>query len=201
MRYLRFVVILGALLLTACGGGKEDAATTACTNEINSKLKDQNYRIEPSELRASAKAEDDAIMHLSGTAGRPLLVVYEDKDSSKLNQALKDDLSKLARGDRYRNAVALVPVADLEGYDYWRVRGFVKRAIRTEIAKLRTPIYCDWNGAFRRALGIPRGTSTVILTDQSGVVLFARSGKLSADERRQVLSALRAQVEPKQATR
>ncbi|MEZ5464315.1 MAG: hypothetical protein R3F22_03605 [Lysobacteraceae bacterium] len=67
MRHLRFVLILGsAVLLSACGGGREDAATTACTNQISDKLKDQNYRIDPAELLASAKAEDDAIMHLSG---------------------------------------------------------------------------------------------------------------------------------------
>ena len=68
MRQLRFVLILGTtLLLSACGGGKEDAATTACTNQINDKLSDQNYRIDPDELRGSATAEDETIMHLTGT--------------------------------------------------------------------------------------------------------------------------------------
>ncbi|MCB1560119.1 MAG: hypothetical protein KDI75_03325 [Xanthomonadales bacterium] len=68
MRHLRFVLVLGpALLLSACGGGKEDVATTACTSQISDKLKDQNYRIDPDELLASAKAEDDAIMRLTGT--------------------------------------------------------------------------------------------------------------------------------------
>ena len=68
MRQLRLALMLGSvLLLSACGGGKEDAGTSACTNQINDKLKDQNYRIEPAELRSSATMEDDAIMHLTGT--------------------------------------------------------------------------------------------------------------------------------------
>lgn len=144
---------------------------------------------------------DDHELRLSGTSGRPLLVVYEDKDSARMNQALKDDLAKLARGDRYKTSVALVAVADVQGYDYWPVRGFVKSAIRDEGKKIGIPIYCDWHGKFRRALDIPRGTSTVILAGRDGRVLFARSGALSAAERRELVDLLRSQVDSATASR
>ena len=67
---------------------------------------------------------------------------------------MKEELGKLAKGDRYKTAIALLAVADVEGYDYWPVRGFVKSAIRKESRKFGTTIYCDWDGSFRSALGL-----------------------------------------------
>jgi hypothetical protein len=58
--------------------------------------------------------------------GKPILVIYEDKESASVNAALKNELSALAKGDRYRSAVALFAVADVGGYDFWPVRGFAR---------------------------------------------------------------------------
>ncbi len=138
---------------------------------------------------------DDRGLDLRSINGRPMLIVYEDKDSSKLNVPLKDELSRLARGGRYQAAVALVPVADVEGYDYWPVRGFVKSAIRDESKKIGATIYCDWDGTFRRAVGLRRGTSSVVLIGRDARVLFASEGALSAPERQRLLSLLRAEVD------
>lgn len=64
-RTLSLICFCG-VVLAACAGGREDAATKACTKQIDEQLKDENYRIDAAELRASAKPEDDAIMHLGG---------------------------------------------------------------------------------------------------------------------------------------
>ncbi len=138
---------------------------------------------------------DDRVLDLHAVKGRPTLVVYEDKDSATLNQGLKAELSRLARGGRYRSAVTLVPVADVRDYDFWPVRGFVKDAIRGESRKIGATIYCDWNGAFARALGIQHGTSSVILFGKDGHVLFSYEGKVPDGETGRLLALLRREVE------
>src|SRR6185312_393937 len=131
---------------------------------------------------------------LRGLAGKPILIFYEDRGSATQNQALKDDLAKLARGDRYRLSVALVPVADVSSYDFWPARGFVKDAIRETSRKAGTTIYCDWNGSFGRALSATKKASNVVLASRSGKILFARAGALSEPDRARVLSLLRGEI-------
>lgn len=148
-------------------------------------------------LRPAARVvdADDRTIDLRAINGKPILVIYEDQASAKMNDALKADLARVARGDRYMNAVALVPVADLQGYDYWPVRGFVKDAIRSESRKVGATIYCDWDGAFQRAAGFRRGTSSVMLIGRDARVQFASEGALDKAQRDRVIALLRSEVE------
>ncbi len=142
----------------------------------------------------------DRQVALAKLGAKPVLVVYEDEASSTQNKALKADLSELAKGDKYKNHVALVAVADLDGYDYWPVRGFVKKAIRDESRKQQLSIFCDWGGRFRRALGLTKGASNVVLYGKNGKVLFSHAGPLSSEERASLIAILRKQVEPSAPT-
>jgi hypothetical protein len=148
-------------------------------------------------LRPAARVvdADNRGLDLRAINGKPILVLYEDQGSAKMNDALKADLSRLARGDRYRNAVALVPVADVQGYDFWPARGFVKDAIRDESKKAGATIYCDWDGTFQRAAGFRRGTSSVMLVGRNARVLFASEGALTREQREQLIGLLRAEVD------
>ena len=137
---------------------------------------------------------DGRVLDLAAVRGRPTLIVYEDKDSAGLNADLKAELSRLARGDRYRSAITLVPVADVRGYDFWPVRGFVQDAIRGESKKVGATIYCDWDGSFARAMQIRHGTSTVVLIGSSGKVLFAHEGRIPKEETGRVIQLLRSEV-------
>jgi hypothetical protein len=149
------------------------------------------------DVRPSARVvdADGRLLDLGSVGSRPTLVVYEDKDSANLNASLKADLSKLAQGDRYRTAIALIPVADVRSYDFWPVRGFVKDAIRSESRKIGATIYCDWDGTFGQALGARHGTSTIVLFDKAGRVLFAYEGAVPPAEARKMIGLLRAQVD------
>jgi len=148
-------------------------------------------------LRPAARVvdADDRELDLRAINGKPILVLYEDKDSSSLNAAFKDDLSRLAKGDRYKDAVALVPVADVQGFDFWPVRGFVKDAIRSESKKVGATIFCDWDGSFQRAASFRRGTSSVMLIGRDARVLFAAEGALTTDQRKRVIDLLRAEID------
>jgi len=136
----------------------------------------------------------DRTFSIRSTGTKPILIVYEDRDSATQNKELKDDLARLAKGDRYRNAVALVAIADVTGFGYWPVRGFVKDAIQEESVKWSTPIYCDWNGKFRTSMGLKKGASTVILYGKDGRVLLAHEGTMPAEKRRTLISLLRTEV-------
>jgi hypothetical protein len=153
--------------------------------------------VAPGSLRPSGRVQDadDETLDLRAINGKPILVLYEDKDSAKVNDAFKADLSRLAKGDRYRKAVALVPVADVQSFDFWPVRGFVKDAIRSESKKQGATIYCDWDGNFQRAAGFKRGTSSVLLIGRDARVLFSHEGALSAEQRERLIALLRSEVE------
>ena len=138
---------------------------------------------------------DDRVLDLRAINGKPTLILYEDKDSAKVNAEFKSELARLAKGDRYKNAVALVPVADLQSFDYWPVKGFVRDAIRSESKKAGATIYCDWDGAFQRAGGFRRGTSSVVLIGSDGRVRFSGEGQLSKEDRERVIALLKAEVE------
>jgi hypothetical protein len=144
---------------------------------------------------ASVVDADDRALDLRAINGKPTLILYEDSASAALNAPFKADLSRLAKGDRYKNAVALVPVADLQAYDFWPARGFVKDAIRSESKKAGTTIYCDWDGAFQRAGGFRRGTSSVMLVGRDARVLFSAEGPLSQEQRDKLIALLRAEVD------
>lgn len=144
---------------------------------------------------ARVEDADGRALEMKTLRGKPILIMYEDKDSSAQNQALKDELSKLAKGDRYKSAIALAAVADVSAYDFWPVKGFVKDAIREESRKFGTTIYCDWDASFRKKYRMREGVSSVVLVGRDGLVLFAADGALSAEKRAQLLKLLRAQVD------
>jgi hypothetical protein len=138
---------------------------------------------------------EDRTLDMRAINGKPIFVIYEDKDSAKMNDPLKAELSRLAKGDRYRNAIALVPVADVQSFDFWPVRGFVKDSVRSESKKIGATIYLDWDGSFQRAAGFKRGTSSILLVGRDARVLFSSEGALSAEQRGRLLALLRSEVE------
>jgi predicted transcriptional regulator len=149
------------------------------------------------EAAPSARVEDadGHATDLKAFAGRPILIVYEDRDSAKQNEALKAGLAEVARGDRYRARVVLAAVADVSAWNFWPAKGFVKDAIRDESRRQGTTIYCDWTGAFRSTYQLRRGASNVVLVGRDGRVLFAAEGAVSAGERTRLFNLLREQVE------
>ncbi len=139
--------------------------------------------------------DGDAVM-LASSLGRPTLVFYESKGSRSQNWPFKKKLKDLVQEtSSYRERVALFPIVDLEGYDFWPVHGLAADAVRAEAKRSGWPIYCDWNGDLRRALDVRSEMSTVILIDRSGKVLFAAEGPLDEDKQEEILELLRDQLQ------
>jgi predicted transcriptional regulator len=145
---------------------------------------------------ARVEDADGRELQVKTLRGKPILIVYEDKDTKAQNQAFKDALARLAKGDdRYRRTLAAVAIADVSAYDFWPVKGFVKDAIRDESKKAGTTIYCDWDGTFRATYRLRQGISNVILVGKNGQVLFAAEGALKREQQTRVLDLLRKEVE------
>jgi len=125
---------------------------------------------------------------------KAILVVYEDRDTSKQNKALKDDLAKLEKEPKFAPSMVVVAVADLTAYDFWPVKGVARDAVREESRKFGTSIFCDWDGTARSKLQLRQGFSNVVLYGKEGKVLFASEGALSAESRQALLALVRAQI-------
>lgn len=138
---------------------------------------------------------DGKVIELETMLGKPILLMYEDKDSGKQNQPFKDELAKLAKGDKYKSRINLAAVADLTSYNYWPVKGFVKDAIKKESKKFGTTIFCDWTGQIRTTYSFKKNVSSVVLLNKVGTVIFAVEGAMSPEQRKQAIDMLRAQVD------
>ena len=103
---------------------------------------------------AEARVEDvdGKELKLSSLRGSPVVIVYEDRDTSADNAAFKEDLSRATRDAEVKKALVVTPVADVSEYNSWPAKGFVKDAIREQSKQLGTTIWCDWDASFRSAL-------------------------------------------------
>ncbi len=148
------------------------------------------------DARAAVSLTDgwDRSMDLSKME-RPLLLIYEDKDSQNDNQKLKDELGKLDEAIHYRKSVAHVAVADVSGYDYWPAKGIVKDELKKWSQRLKLVIYGDFTGKARTRLAMDAGKSNVVLYSKAGKVLFAKSGTLSEHDRADLVARLRGEVQ------
>jgi len=144
-----------------------------------------------------ARVHDPAgrVLRLERLRGKPVLIVYESRESNEENQTLKDRLSRLARDGRYRNRVHLVPVASVEAFDYFPIRGLVEDSIASESQRIGTTIYCDWDGSFRRALALRPERSSVVLVARDGRVIFAYEGPLTRRAQDRLIELLGRETE------
>src|SRR4028118_1226033 len=132
MRYLRKTASALTLAAALIAGASAAVALPARGSKApNAQLEDADGRV-PRRKALNGKLEDadGRVLWMKSLKGKPTLIVYEDKDSATQNQPLKNDLAKLAKGDKYKSKVALAAVADVSSYDFWPVKGFVKAATR-----------------------------------------------------------------------
>lgn len=124
---------------------------------------------------------------LAAWRGRVVVLVYEDKDASDQNAALKRELAPELQGAR---DAAVVPVADLRGFDFFPASSFARRAVQGVAHANRAEVLIDWKGALGNAYRLPRGQSAVLLLDRAGEVRYRHLGALDGSERRRFFDEL-----------
>ena len=106
------------------------------------------------------------------------------------NQAFKDDLAALARGDRYRDS-STRRRRRRRGIRLLARARFREGRHRGQSHRFGTVIYCDWDGVTRRALGVRRGRAASSSTERTEGPL-SHEGAISQTERREAVELLRA---------
>jgi hypothetical protein len=144
-----------------------------------------------SPLDATLRGSDGAQAPLSRWRGKPVILFYEDKDSTRLNAALKEELFQRGRERGLLDSAWVVAVANLEKFNFFPARQIALSYVRDEEKKVGVPILVDLDGTLGEApWALPKKTSTVMLLDATGAVVYSYSGRLEEAERKTFFAAL-----------
>lgn len=129
---------------------------------------------------------------------RPAVLFYEDKDSTSVNQPLKEALFAIGKQKGMLGAVTVVAVANVTGFDWFPARNFVVAAVRDSERAIGIPIYLDWSGALTRPpWSLKPEKATVVVLDRSGAVSWVKHGKVQPKEIDELIARLGGLIEAK----
>lgn len=115
--------------------------------------------------------------------GKPAILFYEDRGSIGMNQAVKDALIARARRDGLLDAASVIAVANIAAYNFFPARDIATAFIRRAEAKAGIPILLDVDGTLMAPpWNLPGDSSTILLLDRAGRVVWQRSGALPPDQ-------------------
>lgn len=126
------------------------------------------------------------------SASRPTLVIYEDQDGGKENQHAKAVIGRINTSLSNQAKLDVLPVADLEKWNWWPAKKYALADVQKTAAKNRTTVYIDWTGGLRKAWSLPKGHSCFVLIGPDGKVRFASQGELSEVRLRELVALLAA---------
>jgi hypothetical protein len=118
--------------------------------------------------------------HVRAVPGpRPTLLIYEDQDGGKQSLHAKEVLGQLNSTKENQAKVDVLPVADVEKWNWWPAKKYAIADVRKQAAEKRTTIYLDWTGQVRKRWGLAKGKNHLILVGADGKLLFASEGDCS----------------------
>lgn len=120
---------------------------------------------------------------LSRWRGKPVILFYEDRHSTTVNQAFKQALFTQGQSQGLLDAVWVVPVANLESFNFFPAREIALSYVRDEEKKWNVPILVDLEGVLARApWNLPKKSSSVVLLDAEGRQLYSHSGVMEKED-------------------
>jgi hypothetical protein len=144
-----------------------------------------------SPLDATLKSASGEPAPLSKWRGKPVILFYEDKDSTTLNLALKEELFERGKQQGLLNSAHVIAVANLKPFNFFPARQIALSYVRDEEKQAGVPILVDLEGTLGGApWGLPMKTSTVMLLDEKGGVVYRYSGRMGEPEKKAFFSAL-----------
>lgn len=148
---------------------------------------DPTYGPVDATLRTSGGEE----VRLSRWRGKPVILFYEDKDSTTLNSPLKEALFSRGKERGLLESAWVVAVANLEKFDFFPARQIALSYVRDEEKKVGVPILVDLDGTLGDApWELPKKTSNVLLLDAGGALVFRHSGRMKPEEQEAFFAAL-----------
>ncbi|NNB88947.1 hypothetical protein HJC10_22615 [Corallococcus exiguus] len=145
----------------------------------------------PEPVDATLSTSSGERVQLARWRGKPVILFYEDKDSTTLNAPLKAELFTRGRERGLLQSAFVVAVANLEKYDFFPARGIALSYVRDEEKKAGVPILVDLKGTLgQEPLKLPTKTSTVMLLDAEGTPVYRHSGRMKPEEQARFFTAL-----------
>ncbi|MCP3103706.1 peroxiredoxin family protein [Myxococcus sp. K15C18031901] len=130
-------------------------------------------------------------VRLSRWRGKPVILFYEDKDSTTLNAGLKEDLFARGKERNLLGSAFVVAVANLQKFDFFPARQIALSYVRDEEKKVGVPILVDLKGTLGEPpWELPTKTSNVLLLDAGGAVVYRHSGRMKPEEQTAFFAAL-----------
>lgn len=136
---------------------------------------------------------DEKPLRFSAMAGRPVLIIYEDKDTSSQNRNFKQRLNRMARSGAMPAKFAVLPVADVHKFDFWPARQMARDQLKLRSRELGHVLFADWSGEAFKRIGVPGGSSVLVLVDAEGKVVFAAAGALENDRQVRLMQLIKQQ--------
>ncbi|MFL5319640.1 MAG: YtfJ family protein [Myxococcaceae bacterium] len=135
------------------------------------------------------------VVPLTGFKGKPTVLIYEDRTSTEQNRKLKDELWRRGHESGLLDAAHVVGVANLSSYDFWPARTFAQSHIQKLEKKVGIPVLIDWKGAMESTpWNLPSGSSTVLVFDSDGKLVFSHSGALSDAQTEELIGKLSTMI-------
>lgn len=134
-------------------------------------------------LDAPVETSDGSKTSLRTLWSKPTVLFYEDRDSTALNQHVKDELFARGKSQQMLDRVSVVAVANVAAYDWFPARPFVLSAVRDAEKKVNVTIYLDFKGTLQSApWSLPSKTSTVLVLDSAGTPVWRAQGRLGKEK-------------------
>jgi hypothetical protein len=131
-------------------------------------------------LDATVENSSGSSTRLSTLWKKPTLLFYEDRDSTQINQHVKEALFAAGKARGLLDSVTVIAVANVAAYDWFPARNFVLAAVRDVEKKFNLPVYLDFKGQLAAPpWSLPAKSSTVVLLDAGGVIRTSWKGRLS----------------------
>ena len=142
-------------------------------------------------MDATLRGSNGKEVALSRWRGKPVILFYEDRHSTTLNSSFKEALFARGKEQGLLNEAWVVAVANLESYDFFPARGIALSHVRDEEKKWGIPILVDLKGTLGATpWNLPKKTSSVLLLDGSGKVVFRYSGRMKEEDMEAFFKAL-----------
>jgi hypothetical protein len=134
-------------------------------------------------MEAALHGADGRRVALSQWRGKPVVLFYEDRDSTQQNARVKEELFARGQALGLLEAASVVAVADLEGFNFFPAREFALAFVQQEEKKLGVPILVDLEGRMgEEPWRLPRHKSNVLLLDAQGRVVWHHAGRMGEQE-------------------
>lgn len=141
---------------------------------------------------SSFESSSGARRTLKELRGRVVVLFYEAREHTNDNRVLKDTLERFVRDNRLEKRLVLLPMADVEAYNFTPANHFARTAIRSVAKQIRREIWIDWHGQLKKPpFGFVGEQSHIAVLNAKGELTFRSSGVITAAQRSELFKTIR----------